>query len=55
MSVYEEGYNYYVSKCKAFGLEPIQFHVYIMNLSEEQLQAFNEQAKKMKRNQKAYS
>lgn len=46
MSVYEAGYNYYVSKCRDFGLEPIQFHVFIMNLSEEQLQAFNEQARK---------
>lgn len=47
MSVYREGYDYYVSKCMDFGLEPINFYYYVLQLSEEQLDAFNEQAKKM--------
>ncbi|MEK9198191.1 transcriptional regulator [Ureibacillus sp. 179-F W5.1 NHS] len=47
MSVYREGYDYYVSKCMDFGLEPINFYYYVLQLSEEQLLAFNEQAKKL--------
>ncbi|MBD8025066.1 transcriptional regulator [Ureibacillus sp. Re31] len=48
MSIYREGYDYYVAKCMDFGLEPINFYYYVLQLSQEQLDAFNEQAKKMK-------
>lgn len=47
MSIYKEGYDYYVSKCLDFGLEPINFYYYIKKLSQDQLDAFNEQAKIM--------
>lgn len=50
MSIYREGYDYYVAKCMDFGLEPINFYYYVLQLSQEQLDAFNEQAKKMKGN-----
>lgn len=50
MSIYREGYDYYVAKCIDFGLEPINFYYYVLQLSQEQLDAFNEQAKKMKGN-----
>lgn len=48
MFIYREGYDYYVAKCMDFGLEPINFYYYVLQLSQEQLDAFNEQAKKMK-------
>lgn len=48
MSTYREGYEYYVSKCLDFGLEPINFYYYVQQLSEEQLEAFNQQAQEMK-------
>lgn len=50
MSMYQEGYEYYVSKCEFFGLEPISFRYYLIQLSQEQLDAYNEQALEMKGN-----
>ncbi|RHW37541.1 transcriptional regulator [Lysinibacillus yapensis] len=47
MSKYREGYEYYVAKCMDFGLEPINFYYYVLHLSREQLDAYNEQAKRM--------
>lgn len=46
--IYQEGYNYYVSKCEQFGLDPINFYSFIQQLSLEQLDAFNEQASQEK-------
>ncbi len=48
MSMYKEGYDYYLEKCALFGLEPVNFRYYVIQLSEEQLTAFNEQARTMK-------
>lgn len=48
MSTYREGYDYYVMKCMDFELEPINFYYYVQQLSQEQLETFNEQAKQMK-------
>ncbi|MCP1144699.1 transcriptional regulator [Lysinibacillus endophyticus] len=48
MSIYREGYEYYVSKCLDFGLEPINFYYYVQQLSEEQLDQYNQQAQEMK-------
>ncbi|MFP3919994.1 transcriptional regulator [Lysinibacillus telephonicus] len=47
MSMYQEGYEYYVSKCEDFGLQPINFYYYVQLLSQEQLDAFNQQAKEL--------
>ena len=47
MSMYREGYDYYVLKCLDFGLEPINYYYFVQQLSDEQLDAINEQAKLM--------
>jgi len=45
MTDYREGYDFYRQACEKHGLEPINFHYYILNLSQEQLDAYNERAK----------
>lgn len=47
MTMYQEGYKMYLEKCEQFGLEPINFRYYVIQLSREQLNAYNEQAKIM--------
>ena len=47
MTMYQEGYEVYVKKCEYFGLEPVNFRLYVMQLSKEQLFAYNEQARFM--------
>ncbi|RUL53934.1 MULTISPECIES: transcriptional regulator [Lysinibacillus] len=44
MGDYRIGYEYYKQACQQHGLEPINFHYYILNLSQEQLDAYNERA-----------
>lgn len=48
MSIYREGYEIYLKKCEQFGLEPINFRYYVIQLSQEQLNAYNEQARNSK-------
>ena len=48
MKMYREGYDYYLTKCLDFELEPISYYFFVQQLSHEQLDAFNEQAKQMK-------
>ncbi|MFJ7666585.1 transcriptional regulator [Lysinibacillus sp. NPDC097195] len=45
MTDYRQGYEFYRQICVNYGLEPVNFHYYILNLSHEQLNAYNEQAK----------
>lgn len=45
MTTNRQGYEVYLKKCEQFGLEPVNFHYFIINLSEEQLNAFNDYAK----------
>ncbi|EON72295.1 hypothetical protein [Lysinibacillus sphaericus] len=46
MTDYRKGYEFYRQMSEKHGLEPINFHYYILNLSQEQLDAYNdEQAK----------
>lgn len=45
MTDYRQGYEYYRQICNSHELEPINFHYYILNLSQEQLETYNEQAK----------
>ncbi|TQR36022.1 transcriptional regulator [Lysinibacillus sphaericus] len=45
MTDYRKGYDFYRQVCEKHGLEPINFHYYILNLSQEQLDAYNERAK----------
>lgn len=47
MSKYREGYEFYCEMCERYGLEPISFRYYIIQLSQEQLSAYNMQAKKL--------
>ncbi|MEK4229536.1 transcriptional regulator [Solibacillus sp. FSL H8-0538] len=44
MSDYRSGYEYYRKACEEHGLEPINFHYFILNLSHEQLDTYNERA-----------
>lgn len=44
MAMYRKGYEVYVMKCGQFGIEPVNFHLYVNQLSKEQLHAYNEQA-----------
>ena len=45
MTDYREGYEFYRKTCEEHGLQPINFHYYLLNLSQEQLDAYNDQAK----------
>ncbi|WP_431030389.1 transcriptional regulator [Lysinibacillus sp. LZ02] len=45
MTMYQEGYQIYREKCEQFGLEPVNFRYYVIQLSQEQLDAYNEQAR----------
>lgn len=44
MNDYRLGYEYYKEACAKHGLQPINFHYFILNLSEEQLEQFNANA-----------
>jgi len=44
MNNYQRGYEYYKSACKKHGLEPINFHYFILKLSQEQLDMYNQYA-----------
>lgn len=45
MTDYREGYEFYRQVCEEYELEPINFHYYMLNLSQEQLDAYNQHAK----------
>lgn len=45
MLMYQEGYELYCEMCYKFGLEPINFHYYIQQLTQEQLAAYNDNAR----------
>jgi hypothetical protein len=44
MSTYRQGYEVYLKKCEQFGLEPVNFRYYIIQLSQDQLDAYNAHA-----------
>lgn len=44
MTDYRIGYEYYKQACQLHRLEPINFQYYLLNLSQEQLDAYNERA-----------
>lgn len=48
MLMYRDGYEFYCEMCSRFGLEPINYHYYLMQLSQEQLVAYNDKARLMK-------
>lgn len=41
MTMFQQGYEVYVKKCEQFGLEPVNFRYYVLQLSPEQLEAYN--------------
>lgn len=41
---YHSSYEYYKHSCQQHGLELINFHFYILNLSQQQLDTYNERA-----------
>ncbi|MEG0450108.1 MAG: transcriptional regulator [Lysinibacillus sp.] len=43
---YRLGYEYYRKVCEEHKVIPINYHYYLLNLSQEQLDAYNEQAVK---------
>ena len=42
---YYIGYDYYKKACQEYGLKPINFAFYILSLSKDQLDIYNERAK----------
>ncbi|WP_332645736.1 transcriptional regulator [Lysinibacillus sp. 54212] len=54
MTDYRQAYEHYKQACEEHGLEPINFHYFILNLSQEQLDAYNERAQQ-KRGQDEYA
>ena len=44
MNDYRTAYEYYREACQEHDLEPINFHYFILNLSQEQLDAYNKRA-----------
>jgi len=44
MNVYRLGYEHYKEACTKHDLQPINFHYFILNLSEEQLEQYNASA-----------
>ncbi|MDI7741798.1 transcriptional regulator [Lysinibacillus fusiformis] len=44
MMEYQVGYDYYKEACLQYGLEPINFAFYLLSLSKQQLDAYNERA-----------
>lgn len=44
MNDYRTAYEYYRKACQEHGQEPINFHYFILNLSQEQLNAYNKRA-----------
>lgn len=47
MSKYRDGYEFYCEMCERYGLEPISFRYYVLQLSQQQLSAYNMQAKQL--------
>lgn len=45
MTMFREGYEHYAEKCEQFGIEPVNYYFYMLQLSEEQLISFAEQAR----------
>lgn len=41
MDMYREGYRIYCEACEQYGLQSMNFHLYVKNLTEEQLHAYN--------------
>ena len=48
MSMYRDGYEFYCEVCERYGMEPISFRYYVIQLSQEQLFAYNKQAQQLK-------
>lgn len=46
MNDYHHGYETYRKACEKHDLEPINFRYYLLNLSQEQLHAYNESAER---------
>jgi len=45
MDMYREGYQIYCEACEQHGLQSMNFYLYVKNLTEEQLNAYNEHRK----------
>ena len=45
---YNIGYDYYKQACQQYGMEPINFSYFLLSLSKEQLDAYNERAQQNK-------
>ena len=50
MAEYNLGYDYYKKACQEYGLKPINFAFYLLSLSKEQLETYNERAKQKRGN-----
>ena len=46
MDMYREGYQIYCEACEQHGLQSMNFYLYVKNLTEEQLNAYNTHKKR---------
>lgn len=44
MTDYRFGYEYYKEACEKFGLEPVNFHYFLISLSQQQLDNYYQRA-----------
>lgn len=47
--MYQEAYKSYIGICQGYGMEPINFHHFIRNLTEEQLDEYSKLSDQSKR------
>ncbi|MEX3622526.1 transcriptional regulator [Viridibacillus arvi] len=45
MEMYREGYETYCLACENYGMESMNFYLFVKNLTVEQLNAFNQHTK----------
>ncbi|MEO4055168.1 transcriptional regulator [Solibacillus sp. CAU 1738] len=44
MADYRTGYEYYKEACQKLAIDPVNFYYFVLNLSQEQLDAYNKSA-----------
>ena len=55
MTDYRIGYEYYKKVCLEHSLQPLNFHYFILNLSQQQLEAYNNIAEQQNRGMNEYA
>jgi len=47
MKMYQEGYERYRRACEEYGMESMNIHLFVRQLSRDQLNSYNQMAKNM--------